>query len=565
MIHTRSGEALAAAVLCCLALAGLALHGCGRPAGEQSLLGPAEALFADVTDDVGLVAELDTWPEGTYFLPEIMGGGVALFDADDDADLDLLQVRFPPPGQPEAPAPNRLFRQDDDGRFRESTTAGLDDPGYGQGVAVGDADGDGHPDVYFANYGADGYYRSQGNGRFARVPATARLAQSAWSTSAAFVDYDRDGDLDLFVVHYVEYYSGVTCRSPQGIDYCPPKKFKPVGDALYRNLGDGTFAEATLAAGIDKASRGLGVVCADLTRDGWVDIYVANDGEANQLWVGQGDGTFADEAVMRGVGFNGSGKPEGSMGVAVGHVNADDLPDLVMTNLWNESNTLFIASGQGVFTDESGDWGMAAVDLPYTGFGCGLFDFDHDGDLDFAVVNGRVQEWPPLAGARPERFWSYYAEPNLLFESMAGGRFRHVGTRGGAFTSLVEVDRGLAFGDIDRDGDLDLAVGGLDRVRLLRNDAPPPGRHWLIIRTLSGQRDAIGAEVTVEAGDRRYRRLVVSAYSYGSSSPARAHFGLGNDVGDAVEVLWPDGHRERFELAVVDQELTLRQGEGEAR
>ena len=522
---------------------------------------PDPPLFAEITAEAGLPAAPAPVPDGTWFLPEIMGGGVALFDADGDDDLDLLHVRSPAPGRPEDPAPNRFYRQEDNGRFTEAgAAAGLGDPGYGQGAAAGDVDNDGRPDLFAANYGPDALYRNLGDGTFAAA-GSAAFAEDSWSTSAAFVDYDRDGDLDLYAVRYVEYYPGVVCRSPNGVDYCPPGKFPGVRDALYGNEA-GAFADVSEAAGMNAPARGLGVACADLTGDGWVDIYVANDGEANQLWIGQGDGTFVDEAVMRGAGFNGNGKPEGSMGVAIADADADGRFDLAMTNLWNESNTLLAGSGGGLFSDASGRSGMAAVDLPLTGFGCGFFDYDHDGDLDFAVVNGRVQGWPPLPAARPDDFWSSYAEPNLLFENDGRGRFANAGEQAGRFSSLPEIDRGLAFGDLDRDGDLDLAVGGLWQVRLFRNDAPPAGNRWLSVRALTGNRDAIGAEVVVAAGGRQQRRLMAAGYSYASSSSPRAHFGLGESGCDFVEILWPDGSRERFAVAGVDRTVTVRQGEG---
>ena len=525
-------------------------------------------LFTETTATLGLNDTPEPWQDGTYRMPEMTGGGVALFDYDNDGDLDLLQLRFPPPGQPDAPAPNRLFQQGADGTFLDVTAAaGIGDPGYGQGAAVGDADNDGDLDVYVTNYGPDAFYRNNGDGTFTDATEAAGVAGDHWSSSAAFVDYDRDGALDLYVVHYVKFYASNKCSNPKGIpEYCGPQNFEGVPDALYRNNGDGVFTDVSEKANITLPGKGLGVVCADLTGDGWVDFYVANDGEVNQLWVNNRDGSFTDEAVMRGVGFNGNGLPEASMGVAAGDINGDGQFDLFMTHLRDETNTLYLAGEYGMFTDASEPSGLAAIALPYTGFGCGFFDADNDGDLDLALANGRVKRGATLVGAEGVgAFWSRYAERNLLFENEGEGRFRDVSGRGGGFTGRVEVSRGLAFGDIDRDGDLDLAVGNLNGVRVFRNDAPPPENHWLRVRPMTRNRDAIGAVVTVVTGDRRLVRLAHPGGSYLSSSDPGAHFGLGTvERISGIEVAWPDGSRERFDAPGVDREVVVRQGEGEA-
>ena len=399
------------------------------------------------------------------------------------------------------------------------------------------------------------------------MTTAAGFSGDAWSTSAAFVDYDRDGDLDLYVVHYVLFDPTVICRRLNDApDFCGPRKFKGVLDTLYRNNGDGTFTDVTALAGIALPGNGVGVICADLTGDGWVDFYVTNDGEANHLWVNRGDGAFADEAIMRGVAFNTHGMAEASMGVAVGDADDDGEMDLFMTHLSNQTNTLYNASSYGIFGDVSDASGFAGVDLPFTGFGCGFFDVDHDGDLDLAVVNGRVARGPVLSGATVGTFWNPYAEPNLLFQNDGRGRFSDVSSLAGAFTAQVEVSRGLAFGDIDRDGDIDLVVANLSgKLRVFRNDAPAPGTHWLLVRAVTGNRDAIGAYVTVVSAGPKLVRLALPGYSYQSSNHPRAHFGLGQiDQIEAIEVTWPDGERERFEAPGVNRELTVRQGDGEA-
>ena len=523
--------------------------------------------FTEITSELQFSDALDPLPDGTYSLPEIMGGGVSLFDYDGDGYLDLLQILCPPPGQPDLPAPNRLFRGQSDGAFLDVTsTSGLDDPGYGQGAAVGDTDNDGDLDVYVTNVGRDAFYLNHGDGTFVDATITAGFSGHHWSSSAAFFDYDRDGDLDLYVVHYLLFDSGITCRSRNDRPvYCGPQSFEGVPDTVYRNNGDGTFSDVTTDVGITSPGKGLGVVCADLTEDGWVDIYVANDQEANQLWVNNRDGTFSDEAVMRGVAFNAYGEAEASMGVTVGDVNGDGRLDLFMTHLRDETNTLYTATEYGIFVDSSEASGLAAVDRGYTGFGCGFFDYDNDGDLDLALVNGSVRRGSKFPGANVGEFWNLYAEPNLLFQNDGSGNFTHISSLAGAFASQVEVSRGLAFGDADLDGDIDLVVGNLNGMRVFRNDAPPPSNRWLRVQAMDGNRDAIGAEVTVVTSEATYVRLILPGYSYLSSSQLRAHFGLGaTEIIESIKVKWQDGSRERFKAPEVDQELTVRKGSGDA-
>ena len=502
-------------------------------------------------------------------MPELMGGGLALFDYDNDADLDLIQVRFPPPGRPDGQAPNRLFQQQPEGDFLDVTSAsGLGDPGFGQGVAAGDADNDGYVDVFFTNYGADAFYLNGGDGTFLEATTRAGFGGEAWSSSAAFVDYDADGDLDLYVVHYIRY-TGLTCSDGSNApEYCPPEHFQGTLDKLYNNRSDGRFSDISAASGIDSPGKGLGVVCVDLSGDGWVDVFVANDADLNQLWINRGDGTFEDQAVARGVAVNAYGRAEASMGVTVGDVNADGHFDLFMTHLRDETNTLYLGQDRAMLADRTATSGFGTADLPYTGFGCGLFDLENDGDLDLALVNGRVTRGTVLPGTDVGPFWSRYAEPNLLFRNDGRGQFSDVSPEAGSFTALAGVFRGLAFGDIDGDGATDLATSSPHGIRLFRNKAPSSGTHWLAVRALTGERDAIGALVRIRAGNREITRLALAAYSYMSSSAPRAHFGLGEiDTIDAVEVRWPDqrglGRWERFEIGDIDCEIVLRQGLGE--
>ena len=554
--------------------------------------------FTEVTAALGFTQTETPWQAGTYALPEVIGSGVALFDYDNDGALDVLHIRFPPPGEADTPAPNRLFRQQRDGTFVDVTeTAGIGHEGYGQGIAIGDVDNDGDKDVYVTNYGPDAFYRNNDDGTFTLQEAG--LSNDAWGTSATFGDYDRDGHLDLYIANYVKFNPEAVCRGKHGApDYCNPQVFEPATDRLFRNNGDGTFTDVSEQTGIAAMpGRGLGVVCLDLTDDGWSDFYVANDGEANQLWVNQKDGTFVEEAILHGLAFNAYGQPEGSMGIAVGDVNGDTRPDLFVTHLSGETNTFYTGTSTfSVFVDMTEMAGFAGRDLPFTGFGCGFVDFDNDADLDIALVNGRVKRGPLLEGANTGEFWDFYAEPNLLFQnsnrfpSAVGSQqenvtvpknlmrkprlglrdndsqFMDVSSRAPDFTQRIEVSRGMAFGDIDRDGDIDMVVSGLDnRLRFFRNDAPPPQHHYLSVQAITQNRDALGAQVTLRTASRTLTGYVLSGTSYLSSSEPSVHFGLGKiDAIQTIEVHWQDGSRERFPGTTTNQRVVIYQGKGGA-
>ena len=532
-------------------------------------------LFTEVSAALGFPQPEPSWSAGTYALPEVIGSGVAIFDYNNDDALDILHIRFPPPGVT-APAPNRLFQQQRDGTFVDVTAAsGIGHEGYGQGVAIGDVDNDTDMDVYVTNYGSDAFYRNKGDGTFALEEVG--LSNEAWGTSATFGDYDRDGDLDLYVANYVAFDPESVCRGKHGApDYCNPQVFEPATDRLFRNDGNGTFTDVTEPSGIAAMSgRGLGVVCLDLTGDGWSDFFVANDGEANHLWVNQTDGTFSEEAILHGLAFNAYGQPEGSMGIAVGDVNGDTLPDLFATHLSGETNTLYIASNHSVFTDMTEIAGFAGRDLPFTGFGCGFLDFDNDAYLDIALANGRVKRGEILDGLNDSaslsevgEFWNFYAEPNLLFQNshQPAVHFTDVSSRAPDFTRRVEVSRGMAFGDIDRDGDVDMVMSSLDnRLRVFRNDAPPPEHHWLFVQAITQNRDAIGAQVTLRTESRALTGYVLSGTSYLSSSEPSVHFGLGTvDKIQAIEVHWPNGSRESFPGTTANRRVKVYQGKGRA-
>ena len=563
-----------AIVLTCLA-------GCANDVATESddvVSTPLDTLFVEVTDQLGLPTE-EPWPDGQYLTPEITPGGVALFDYDNDGDLDIYQVRHQRPDDRfpilSKPAPNRLYEQQVDGTFVDvSDVAAVGDSGYGHGAAVGDVDNDGDLDLYVTNYGPDVLYRNEGNGSFTNVTDAAGVYGDGWSSSAAFLDYDADGDLDLYVVRFAEFDHTRKCANPAerrsptqelSQEYCGPDIFPGVPDRLFRNDGLGQFTDVSQQAGLTRALRGWGVVCADMTGDGLIDIFVANDGEPNLLWVNRGNGTFQDEALARGVALSGAGHTEAGMGVAVGDADGDGRFDLFMTHLQGQTNTLYTADAESWYQDRSATSGLGAISIQLTGWGCGFFDFDHDGDLDVALVNGRVFRGPILPAATGSAFWQPYGEPNLVFEHIGDGRYEHVSGRAGAFSSYVESTRALAFGDIDNDGDIDLVTNNLDNtLRVFSNVAPKDDRNWLIIRPMVGLRDAYGAVVTLRIGPDEISRLAHPAYSYLSSNDPRAHFGLGRAPSvDAVDIRWPDGRPERFGVNWLNQAIVLKKGDGD--
>jgi hypothetical protein len=528
--------------------------------------------FVDVTEDVGLDFVHDAGPVGSYFMPHIMGSGAAFLDFDNDGLLDIYLIQN---GGPDSGAANRLYHQRADHRFVDvSKGSGLDVVGHGMGVAVGDVNNDGWVDVAVTEFGRTRLFVNQRDGTFREITAEAGLDNPLWGTSLAFVDFDRDGWLDLVVVNYIDYDPAHACTNAGRRDYCHPRQFSPQVTRLYRNVPqpDGTavrFQDVTLASGIGRlAGPGLGVVCADFNGDGWPDIFVANDTQPNRLWINQKDGTFVDEAVTRGVAYNAMGQAEAGMGVALGDVDGDGLFDLFVTHLTEETHTLWRQGPRGQFRDQTAFARLAAPWWRGTGFGTAMGDFDHDGALDIAVVNGRVTR--PGGAPEPPReaFWQAYAERNQLFANNGSGQFRDVSPANPAFAGPSAVARGLAIGDYDGDGALDLLVTTVaGRARLYRNVAPKRG-HWLLVRAVDSERkrDAYGAEIAVEAAGRRWASRVNAGNSYLSSSDPRAHFGLGSaERVDRITVAWPDGAVEVFPGAAADRPITLPKGRGRAK
>lgn len=523
---------------------------------------------------------------GELYFPEMMGSGAALFDYDRDGDLDAYLVQgvmlgpgktladavFPPPAG--EPLIDRLYRNETRPgsgeaapRFIDVTgESGLTADGYGMGVAAGDYDGDGYVDLYLTNFGANQLWRNLGDGRFEDVTASAGVGDERWSVSAAWVDYDRDGDLDLYVGNYVRYTfdNAKPCRSSTSArDYCSPLVYKPDVDTLYRNDGNGRFSDVSVEAGVRKQFGGaLGVVVGDFDSDGWPDIYVANDGVANQLWMNEGDGTFRDEAILAGVGVNMDGSPEASMGVDAADFDGDGDEDLFMTHLARETNTLYINDGEGWFEDRTLAMGLANPSFQYTGFGTAWFDYDNDGWLDILAVNGavtRVEEQMLAGEPFPLR------QTNQLFRNEGQGRYREVTAEAGPAFAVALVSRGAAFGDVDNDGDTDVLIANnAGPARLLVNEVGQNAA-WIGFQLVEGPvLDVYGAAVILEAGGRRILRRAGADGSYASSSDPRLVIGLGKAPADrlAATVIWPDGGQERFEGLATGAYHRLVRGRG---
>jgi hypothetical protein len=570
-----------------LVLAGVWLAACS-PAGEpkglplRSAAGDKRAdWFVDRAADAGLDFVQVNGMSGRFYMPEVIGPGVALFDYDQDGDLDVYLVQGQPlgPGAPVSrggtPLSDRLYRNDlrveADGTRRLHFTdvtaqSGIDAHGYGMGVAVGDIDNDGWPDLYLTKFDAPNQlFHNNRNGMFTDVSKKSGTDSRSWSVSAAFVDIDRDGWLDLYVGHYLRYTleGNTRCMSPSGApDYCTPDSYQPLPDRLYRNRHDGSFEDISARSQIARAfGPALGVSTADFNGDGWLDIYVANDGKENQLWINRRDGTFENRALLAGVALPLTGKAEASMGVDAGDFDDDGDEDLVVTELTGEGTNVFVNDGAGVFEDDSARTGIGPASTGLTGFGTAWFDYDNDGRLDVLAVNGAVQVIEALRQAG-DPFPVH--QRRLLFHNAGGGRFDEVTARAGAAFAVSDVGRGAAFGDLDNDGDVDVLVANNNGpVRLLVNQAAGDA-HWLGLRLVgAGGRDQVGARVQITtAGTVRHRRARADG-SYASANDPRVHVGLGaSGAPSDVVVQWPGGRRETFSAVAADRYTTLTEGTG---
>ena len=550
--------------------------------------------FEDVTRDVGIDLWQHSGATGEMLLPELMGSGAAMIDYDNDGDMDVFLIQGSPTlpqGTPLVPIPagwkpgNRLFRNNlkETGRLSftdvtESSGLGLADKGMG--VAAGDYDNDGFTDLYVTNYaqrdGADkngGHnvlYHNNGDGTFTNVTASAGVASSGWSSSAAFIDYDKDGLLDLVVVHYLDFYRR-PCYTPQGSpNYCGPQPFKGTITEVYHNLGHGRFKNVTDEVGLSaKPGPGLGILTGTFGTSGYPDFLVADDGAANHLWVNarrspqspENDRVFHEEGLSRGLAYAADGKPRAGMGIASGDIYGDGGEYLVVTNIPTESFTLFQRQPNGDFIDATEQSGLAHITLPYTGFGVGLIDMENSGRMDLFTANGAVNVTMAPPG---DKF--PYREKKLLLKNTGKG-FTDISASAGPIFQIPEVSRAAVFGDINNDGGMDILVTNNNGpARLLLNTVPNRG-HWLLVH-LEGtktNRSAYGSTVEVVRKDgTSTKRWVRGDGSYLAANDPRAHFGLGNATEvDRIQVYWLSGGCEWWKPTSVDTIVNLKEGAGQ--
>ena len=546
-------------------LAALAAAGVWPPAQAQRLPPP----FVDRTAESGLDFVHLNGAAGELLLPEVIGAGGALFDFDNDGDLDLFAVQSGSQRAAGAAPRSRLYRNDLATAgprpfiFVDVTDrSGIVVAGYGMGAATGDIDNDGWVDLYVTTLGSNRMFRNNGDGTFADVTTKTGTDDTRWSVSATFFDYDRDGRLDLFVTNYVLFRADMKrgCFSAGSArDYCNPAVYDPVPHKLLHNNGDGTFADVSARSGIAQApARGLGVLAADVNADGWTDLYVANDGDPNQLWINdRGTGRFRDEALLTGLAMNRMGRAQGSMGVDAGDIDGDGDDDLFVTNLDNEGNTLYLNVGGGLFEDRTVE--RVLFKLGFTGFGTRFTDYDNDGWLDVIVANGAVRH----LNAQAQKGDPYPLKQRAqLFRNDGGRRFVDMTDQAGPAFAPLQVARGVATGDLDNDGDADAIVfNNSGPARVLTNDVGSRS-HWLGIRVLDGRRDAVHARVALaRRSGRDMVRRVQADGSYAAASDPRLIFGLGTDSStQTVRVHWIGGGVEEFTGLAADRYWILERG-----
>ena len=543
------------------------------PAVQQASA-PHPGHFTDTTQAAGIpfVAVASHTPH--KYLIETMGSGVAALDFDNDGRLDLFFVNGAPLTDPMAKGSvprkqspkdwNRLFHQKKDGTFEDVTEkAGLQGTGYGMGVAVGDYDNDGFEDLYVTEYGGNHLYHNNGNGTFTDVTLRSGTGGDAtpgmqWSTSAAWVDLDNDGRLDLVVLRYVRWdWEDVWCgEHREGYRaYCHPDIFPAIAPLVYHNNGDGTFTEQAAKLGLATPGKGLGIALADFDRDGKIDLAVANDSMPDFLFHNKGDGTFEETGLTAEIAVDGDGRTYAGMGIDFADYNNDGLPDLVITNLANQKYALYRNNGDGSFTYDTYVAGLAPMTLLHSGWGIHFLDYDNDGKKDLLVAQGHDLDTVELNYPQ-----LHYKEPMLLARNMGDGKFIDVSAGSGSVFAQPWVGRGMAVGDLDNDGRLDAVVSTNGGAPHILHNETVTANHWLTLLLVGHQsnRDAIGTEIKITTPHGAQYWTVSTAGSYLSSNDKRAHFGLGIDTeATTVEIRWPGGNQQKLEHVPADRQLRI--------
>jgi len=539
--------------------------------GPSSL--PPFSRFTDVAVQARLTQSiLYGTPGEVSYIVESMGGGCAFFDFDNDGWMDIFviggrRLDDVPPG-----SGNRLYRNNRDGSFTDVTAkAGLADPGWATGVCVGDYNNDGWEDLFVTYYGHNRLYRNNGDGTFTDVTVKAGLFHTGnrFGTGCTFLDFDRDGHLDLFVANYVEIDLNhapkpdihvATCAYEGQPVYCGPRGMQAPRNALYRNRGDGTFEDVSKPSGIGavSSSYGMTAIAFDADEDGWPDICVACDSTPSLLFMNNHDGTFREEGLMRGLAVSGEGQEMAGMGLGVGDFNLDGHTDLFRTHFQLQPSGLYRSTGKGEFEDVTAASGIGK-ERRFVSWGAGIVDLDNDGLPDLFCVTGNV--YPGLERTLPK----YPAKgPAILFRNMGNGKFVQMDESTGSGITARHISRGCAFGDFDNDGDMDILIMNQNEPpSLLRNDAPS-SNHWIKLRLegTKSNRSAIGSRVEVSYGERAQTQELLSQSSYLSSNDPRLHFGLGSATSCSIKVYWPSGLTEKLGDVKADQLLTLREGAG---
>jgi hypothetical protein len=531
--------------------------------------------FTDVTDSAGITFRHNSAPEKKYIV-ESIGGGVAIFDYDNDGCMDIYFTNALTVDTANDPHASRsaLYHNNCDGSFTDVTEkSGLAYPGWANGVVAADFDGDGFEDLYVTCLGHNHLYRNNGNSTFTDITERAGVDDPRWSTGAAVADYDKDGALDLFVSNYVdinlsklpEFGKTKFCQYRGVPVQCGPKGLPGAGDSLFHNNGDGTFTNVSKKAGVsDPEGRyGLGAIWTDVDGDGWLDLFVANDATGNYLYHNNKDGTFTEIGLQAGVSLDDDGVPLGSMGVTVGDYLHTGQFGIFITNFSGEHATLYRHDQPLLFTDVSYASKVAPVSTPYVGWGAGFFDYDNDGWSDILAVNGHV--YPQMENAS---VGTTYRQRMLLFHNQHNGTFAEVAAEAGAALMTPRASRGLAFGDLDNDGFIDVVVNNLDgKPTILKNDGDSHN-NWITIKLVgSGKnRDAIGARVKVVSGELTQWDEVHAGGSYLSSNDPRLHYGLQKKTKvDLIEVHWPDGKLETVANVPANNFLVIEEGKGVTR